>query len=91
MTDTADSAKPARPKRKARAKRSGSKANTGARDLIASAAHELGGAERLVAWARQDAKNEAVFWGTLYAKLIPLPLAGDEEGPIQHELSIRFV
>ncbi len=38
---------------------------TTARDAIAQAAEGLGGAERLVAWAKEDPSKEKTFWGTI--------------------------
>lgn len=54
-----------------------------AKDAIAKAAEALGGADRLVAWAKEDPSNEKVFWGTIYPKLLPLQVAGDPDNPIQ--------
>ena len=51
-----------------------------AKDAIALAADKLGGAERLVAWAKEDGKNEAAFWTTIYPKLLPLQVSGPGEG-----------
>lgn len=48
-----------------------------AKDAIAAAAEGLGGADRLVAWAREDAQNERVFWGQIYTKLLPLQVSGE--------------
>lgn len=48
-----------------------------AKDAIAQAAEELGGATRLVKWAKEDAKNEHAFWATIYPKLLPLKIGGD--------------
>ncbi len=62
-----------------------------ARDTIAKAAEALGGFERLVEWSKEDAKNEAVFWRTLYPKLITVRVTGSEGGPIAHAITIRFV
>ena len=53
-----------------------------AKDAIAQAATDLGGAERLVAWAKEDPKNEHSFWATIYPKLLPLQVAGDAENPL---------
>lgn len=50
-----------------------------AKDAIAAAAEALGGAERLVAWAKEDPGNERVFWGTIYPKLLPLQVQGPGE------------
>ena len=54
-----------------------------AKDAIAHAAEELGGASRLVEWAKEDPSNEKVFWGTIYPKLLPLQLTGEGGGPVQ--------
>jgi len=48
-----------------------------AKDAIAAAAEKLGGVDRLVHWAKEDAQNERVFWGTIYPKLLPLQLSGE--------------
>ena len=65
--------------------------STPARETIAAAAVELGGVERLVAWIREDAKNESVFWASIYPKLIALQLEGENGGPVAHEVVVRFV
>ena len=54
-----------------------------AKDAIAEAAEALGGAERMVAWAREDAQNERVFWGTIYPKLLPIQIGGDPDNPVE--------
>jgi acyl-coenzyme A synthetase/AMP-(fatty) acid ligase len=59
-----------------------SKTTRSAKDAIALAAEQLGGAERIVAWCNEDPQNERVFWGTMYPKLLPLQLTGDGGGPI---------
>ena len=51
-------------------------------DAIALAAEELGGSDRLVEWAKEDPANEKVFWGTIYPKLLPLQVTGNEGGPV---------
>lgn len=51
-----------------------------AKDAIAKAAHELGGADRLVAWAKEDPSNERAFWTAIYPKLLPLQVQGAGEG-----------
>lgn len=52
------------------------KTTLAAKDAIAQAAEELGGADRLVAWVKEDTANERVFWGTIYPKLLPLQVNG---------------
>jgi hypothetical protein len=54
-----------------------------AKEAIALAAEGLGGAPRLVAWAKEDPLNERVFWGTIYPKLLPLQVTGEGGGPLQ--------
>jgi hypothetical protein len=48
-----------------------------AKDAIALAAEGLGGSDRLIAWAKEDAQNERVFWGQIYTKLLPLQVSGE--------------
>jgi hypothetical protein len=54
-----------------------------AKEAISIAAEQLGGAERLVAWAQEDPTNERAFWATIYPKLLPLQVSGEDGGPIQ--------
>ena len=70
------SAKPIRAGRSA-AKSSPSKTNAAAKDAIAQAAVQLGGHERIAAWVKEDPKNEATFWSSIYPKLIPVQLSGE--------------
>ena len=53
-----------------------------AKDVIAQAATELGGADRLLAWAKEAPENEKAFWATIYPKLLPLTVSGDPENPL---------
>lgn len=53
-----------------------------AKSVIAEAADRLGGTDRLVAWAKENAGNERVFWGTIYPKLLPLQVNAEIEGSI---------
>ena len=62
---------------KGRPKGARNKATTIAKDAIALAAEGLGGTERLIAWAKEDAKNEHAFWATIYPKLLPLQVTGE--------------
>lgn len=76
------------PKTGGRQKGTPNKTTTAAKDAIALAADALGGTDRLVAWAQEDPANEKVFWGTIYPKLIPVMVSG-EDGPVQIEHSFR--
>lgn len=67
-----------------RTKGTPNKTTQAAKDAIAAAATALGGSDRLVAWAKEDAQNERVFWGTIYPKLLPLKIGGDGEHPVEH-------
>ena len=59
------------------------KTTQAAKDAIAAAAEALGGADRLVVWAKEDPANERVFWGTIYPKLLPLQVTGEGGVPLQ--------
>jgi hypothetical protein len=48
-----------------------------AKEAIALAAEGLGGTDRLIAWAKEDSKNEHAFWATIYPKLLPLQVSGE--------------
>lgn len=48
-----------------------------AKEAIAYAAEGLGGADRLIAWAQEDEKNEHSFWTQIYPKLLPLQVNGE--------------
>ncbi len=54
-----------------------SKTTRAAKEAIAFAAEGLGGAERLIDWAKEDPKNEAAFWTSIYPKLLPLTVGGE--------------
>lgn len=54
-----------------------------AKDAIATAAEALGGADRLVAWAKEDPANEKAFWTAIYPKLLPLQVTGEGGGPVK--------
>lgn len=62
-----------------------------AKEAIALAAEGLGGAERMVEWAKEDPANERVFWGTIYPKLLPVQVAGDPDNPLKMDLSLNVV
>lgn len=73
-----------------RKKGSPNKTTQAAKDAIAQAASELGGAARLVEWAREDKLNERVFWGTIYPKLLPLQVNGSGENG-EHQVILQVV
>ena len=64
------------PNRGGRPKGSLNKVGKAAKDVIAQAAEELGGSDRLLAWAKEAPENERAFWATIYPKLLPLTVGG---------------
>lgn len=62
-----------------------------AKEAIAFAAKGLGGAQRLVEWAKEDPKNETAFWVSIYPKLLPLQLTGTDGGDIRVVHKIELV
>jgi hypothetical protein len=68
-----------------RPKGSLNKTTKAAKDAIALAAENLGGVDRLTAWAQESPENERAFWVNVYPKLIPVTLAGDQENPIRFQ------
>lgn len=62
-----------------------------AKEAIATAAEQLGGTERLVAWAQENSKNEHAFWSSIYPKLLPLQVGGDPDAPLVHRIVREFV
>ena len=61
------------------------------KDAIAYAAEGLGGADRLIDWAKEDPANEKAFWTQIYPKLIPVTLSGDEDNPLKLITKIELV
>lgn len=59
-------------KGRGRPKGSVNKVTAAAKAVIAEAAERLGGADRLVEWAREDPANEKAFWSSVYPRLLPL-------------------
>jgi hypothetical protein len=87
MADTKETANTGRPKPpaagKGRPKGALNKTTRAAKDAIALAAENLGGVERLTQWAQESPENERAFWVSVYPKLIPVTLAGDDKQPIR--------
>lgn len=61
-----------------RPKGSPNKVTKAAKDLIAEVAEGLGGADRMLEWAKEDPANEKAFWATVYPKLLPLQVSNAE-------------
>src|SRR4051812_38933360 len=59
------------------------------RTAIQLVAHNLGGWERLAAWAKESAQNEFAFWTVIWPKLMPLHIQGS--GPHgEIELNVKL-
>jgi hypothetical protein len=77
---------------KGRPKGSPNKTTALAKEAIATAAEGLGGTERLIAWAKEEAKNEHAFWTAIYPKLLPLQVAGPgDDGEHLHSFVERRI
>lgn len=74
-------------KRQGRPKGALNKTTMAAKEAIAYAFEGLGGADRLVAWVKEDPKNESAFWISVYPKLLPLQVSGEGGGPITLQLT----
>lgn len=61
------------------------KLTTVAREAIAMAADDLGGRARLVAWVKEDPANERLFWSSIYPRLLPVQLSGEDGNAITVE------
>jgi hypothetical protein len=59
-----------------RAKGSQNKISKEAKEVIAQAAAELGGAKRLVEWAQSSPKREDAFWTMIYPRLVAVTVTG---------------
>lgn len=66
-----------------RPKGSPNRTTASAKEAIAQAAEMLGGADRLVEWAKEEPANERAFWSNIYPKLLPLQVSGENGDPIQ--------
>jgi len=72
-----------------RPKGSRNKTTRAAKEAIAFAAEGLGGAERLVAWAKENPDNEKAFWVSVYPRLLPLEVHGSGESG-EHVVRLKF-
>lgn len=75
-----------------RPKGSPNKQTVEVKQAIAEAAAQLGGTNRLVAWAKEDPANERTFWGSIYPKLLPLTVHGSgADGEHLASVRVEFV
>jgi len=82
--------KPGTPKTGGRKPGTPNKTTAAAKDIIASVATDLGGADRLLAWVKADPKNEAAYWTVIHPKLLPLQVNGSgDEG--EHKFVVTWL
>jgi hypothetical protein len=67
------------------------KLTTGAKEVIAQVAENVGGVARMTKWVRESKENERVFWSSIYIKLLPLQVAADQDNSIQQVHKIEYV
>jgi hypothetical protein len=65
------------------------KLTTGAKEVIAQVAENVGGVARMTKWVLESKENERVFWSSIYIKLLPLQVA--EDNPIHQVHKIEHV
>lgn len=64
------------PNKGGRPKGSVNRVTASAKSMIEQCATELGGATRMVAWAKEAPENERAFWSNIFTKLMPLQVNG---------------
>ena len=69
---------PPEKRQRGRPKGARNKTTATAKAIIEETADNLGGAERMTAWAREAPENERAFWTTIYPKLLPIQVANPE-------------
>jgi hypothetical protein len=75
------------PNRGGRPKGSVNKTTATAKAMIEEAAAGLGGAERMLAWAKEAPENEKAFWTQVFPKLMPLQVNGPGKDG-EHKLEV---
>jgi hypothetical protein len=67
------------------------KLTTGAKEVIAQVAENIGGVARMTKWVRESPDNEKAFWVNIYTKLLPLQVSGDKDNPLGYVHRIERV
>jgi hypothetical protein len=62
------------------------KLTTGAKEVIAQVAENIGGVARMTKWVLEGKENERVFWSSIYIKLLPLQVAEDNPTHQVHKI-----
>lgn len=76
-----------------RAKGTPNKVTADVRQIILEAVDQLGGHERLIAWAREDPANERIFWSQIMPKILPkeVNLGSQPDNPLALGIRVTFV
>lgn len=63
------------------------------RAMIQEVIDGLGGAERMIAWAKEDPANERAFWSQVMPKVISkdINLGGQADNPLNLGIKVTFV
>src|SRR5499427_6506156 len=57
-----------------------------AKEMIESCAREIGGLQRMIEWVLRSDKNETIFWGSIYPRMLPLQV----NALIQNNLNVKI-
>ncbi len=68
---------------KGRPKGAANKTTAIAKDALSYAFNKLGGQDGLVKWASANEENRKIFYQTIWPKLLPLQMTGEDGGPLQ--------
>ena len=44
----------------------------------------------MVEWVQEDPENKRVFWVSIYPKLLPVQLAGDQQNPVRGNVTFTW-
>lgn len=63
------------------------------RGMIQDVIAGLGGAQRMIAWAREDPLNERAFWSQVMPKILPkdINVGGQADNPLNIGIRVSFV
>lgn len=61
------------------------------KDAIEQVAERIGGVDRMVEWVQENPENERVFWMSIYPKLLPVQLAGDQQNPVRGNVTFTWM
>lgn len=63
------------------------------RAMIQEVIDGLGGAQRMIAWAKEDPLNERMFWSQVMPKVLPkeVNVGGQGDNPLNLGITVTFV